>query len=96
MTRPLTDAEIAEILGPPRENASQATRHALCEALVVTLTNGVRAQSRALAMLWSLPAVQEALQVNPLVMRALAAQTTADNELAAAWQLAMQLERPAP
>ncbi|HWZ58964.1 MAG TPA: hypothetical protein VNW46_08330 [Gemmatimonadaceae bacterium] len=47
-------------------------------------------------MLWSLPAVQEALEVNPAVMRALAAQTSADQELATAWRLAMQLERPAP
>jgi len=66
----------------------------LCEALVLSLTKGVRAQSRALAVLWSLPAVQEALQVNPAVIRALAAQTTADNELAVAWHLAVQLERP--
>lgn len=82
----MTDAQIAEILGP-------TTRQALRDALVAALTNGVRAQSRALAMLWSLPAVQDALQDNPLVMRALAAQTTADSELANAWQLAMQLER---
>jgi hypothetical protein len=76
-------------------SGSIAEREALCDALVMALTNGVRAQSRALALLWSLPAVQDALQHNPLVMRALAAQTTADNELANAWQIATQLERPA-
>jgi hypothetical protein len=92
MIRPLTDAEIAAILGQP----SFADREALCDALVTALTNGVRAQARALAMLWSLPAVQDALQDNPMVMRALAAQTTADNELASAWQIATELERPAP
>jgi hypothetical protein len=90
MTRPLTDTQIAEILG----HASPADRQALRDALVGALTKGVRAQSRALAVLWSLPAVQDALQVNPVVMRALAAQTTADNELAVAWGLAVQLERP--
>jgi hypothetical protein len=90
MTRPLTDTQIAEILG----HASPADRQALREALVVSLTKGIRAQSRALAVLWSLPAVQDALQVNPAVMRALAAQTAADNELAVAWGLAVQLERP--
>jgi hypothetical protein len=92
MTRPLTDTQIAEILGAP----APATRQELCEALVIALTKGVRAQSRALAMLWALPAVQEALEANPAVMRALAAQTAADHELATAWRLAMQLERPAP
>jgi hypothetical protein len=92
MTQPLTDTQIAEILGHP----SPAGREALCEALVLSLTKAVRAQARALAMLWSLPAVQDAMQANPAVIRALAAQTTADHELAAAWRLARELERPAP
>jgi hypothetical protein len=96
MTQPLTDTQIAEILGHPQPLPSPAGRQALCEALVLALTKAVRAQSRALAMLWSLPAVQEAVQVHPSVIRALAAQTTADHELAAAWRLARELERPAP
>jgi len=88
MTRPLSDADIAEILGHP----SPAGRDALSEALVLALTKGAHAQAEALAMLWSLPAVQQTLAESPVAMRALAAQTRANHELASAWRLARRLD----
>jgi hypothetical protein len=88
MTRPLTDSDIAEILGHP----SPAGRDALTEALVLALTKGVHAQAEALAMLWSLPVIQQSLADSPDAMRALAAQTRANHELASAWRLARRLD----